>query len=93
MRLCWRSRAGARRGLTDDLRRLAVGEGTVGLLTGAMVSAERYALGPVPGIWLADPAGATVGLGTSVLLLDSAALADLLAGVTRARRSVQSICR
>ncbi|MER9793351.1 DUF1403 family protein [Mesorhizobium sp. M0213] len=40
--------------LADDLRQLAAGAGTVGMLAGAFVAAERYGFGRAVGAWLAD---------------------------------------
>lgn len=40
--------------LSDDLRQLAAGAGTVGMLAGAFVAAERYGFGRAFGCWLAD---------------------------------------
>jgi hypothetical protein len=40
--------------LADDLRQLAVGAGTVEMLTGAVMAAERLGFGRVLGAWLAD---------------------------------------
>lgn len=40
--------------LADDLRQLAAGAGTVGMLAGAFVAAERYGFGRAFGCWLAD---------------------------------------
>ncbi|WP_348524766.1 DUF1403 family protein [Mesorhizobium huakuii] len=40
--------------LADDLRPLSAGAGTVGMLAGAFVAAERYGFGRAFGCWLAD---------------------------------------
>lgn len=40
--------------LADDLRQLAVGAGMVGMLTGALTTAERYGFARAFGCWLAD---------------------------------------
>lgn len=40
--------------LTDDLRQLAAGDGTVGMMTGAIAIAERLGFGRALGAWLAD---------------------------------------
>lgn len=40
--------------LTDDLRQAAAGDGTVAMMTGAIVGAERRGCGWVLGAWLAD---------------------------------------
>ncbi|MET3582697.1 ribosomal protein L12E/L44/L45/RPP1/RPP2 [Mesorhizobium robiniae] len=58
--------------LTDDLRQLAAIDGTVGMMIGAIVSAERHGYGRAVGAWLADAwahavplLGAEAVLGTS----------------------------
>ncbi|WP_422392461.1 DUF1403 family protein [Nitratireductor thuwali] len=38
----------------EDLRRLRAGAGTVGMLTGAFIAAERHGFGRALGAWLAD---------------------------------------
>jgi hypothetical protein len=40
--------------LADDLRQLGAGSGTVGMLTGAFMAAERCGFGRAVGAWLAD---------------------------------------
>jgi hypothetical protein len=40
--------------LADDLRQLAAGAGTVGMLTGAFMATERHGFGRTVGAWLAD---------------------------------------
>lgn len=40
--------------LADELRQLGAGAGTVGMLTGAFIAAERYGFGRALGAWLAD---------------------------------------
>ncbi|MCV3211675.1 DUF1403 family protein [Mesorhizobium sp. YC-39] len=40
--------------LTDDLRQLVAGEGTVGMTTGAIMLAEHHGFGRALGAWLAD---------------------------------------
>lgn len=40
--------------LTDDLRQLAASDGTVGMITGGVASAERRGYGRALGAWLAD---------------------------------------
>jgi len=73
--------------LADDLRQLGAGAGTVGMLAGAFVAAERYGFGRAFGGWLADALlaqrlgwphavpllGAEAALGTSARTRRSAA--------------------
>lgn len=40
--------------LADELRQLAAGAGTVGMVTGAFMAAERHGFGRALGAWLAD---------------------------------------
>ena len=40
--------------LVDDLRQPGAGAGTVGMLTGAFIAAERYGFGRAVGVWLSD---------------------------------------
>ncbi|UVK50308.1 DUF1403 family protein (plasmid) [Mesorhizobium sp. AR02] len=40
--------------LTDDLRQLAASDATVGMMTGAIATAERHGFGRTLGAWLAD---------------------------------------
>jgi len=40
--------------LLDDLRQLGAGAGTVGMLTGVFITAERHGFGRALGAWLAD---------------------------------------
>ncbi|TIT17309.1 MAG: DUF1403 family protein, partial [Mesorhizobium sp.] len=40
--------------LTNDLRQLSASDRTVGMMTGAIATAERHGLGRALGAWLAD---------------------------------------
>lgn len=74
--------------LTDDLRQLAASDGTVGMMTGAIASAERRGYGRALGAWLADALLAQrLGWAHAVPLLG----AEVVLGTsTRSRRSAPS---
>ncbi|PWJ88206.1 uncharacterized protein DUF1403 [Mesorhizobium loti] len=74
--------------LTDDLRRLAASDGTVGMMTGAIAAAERHGFGRTLGVWVADALLAQrMGWVHAVPLLG----ADAALGTSaRPRRSVAS---
>lgn len=70
--------------LANDLRQLAASEGMVGILTGAIASAERYGFGRVPGTWLADALLAQrLGWPHALPLLGGEAIAGIRAGRSR----------
>lgn len=74
--------------LADDLRQLAAGAGTVGMLAGAFVAAERYGFGRAVGAWLADALVAQrLGWAHAVPLLGAEAA---LGTSARPRRSAAS---
>lgn len=73
--------------LTDELRQLGAGAGTVGQLTGAFAAAARYGLGRAVGAWLADALLAQrLGWAHAVPLLGAEVNAAGL-GSSRPRRS------
>ncbi|WP_416361807.1 DUF1403 family protein [Mesorhizobium sp. AR02] len=70
--------------LTDDLRQLAASDGLVGMMTGAIASAERHGLGRGLGAWLADALLAQrLGWGHAVPLLGAEAALGTSAGSRR----------
>lgn len=71
--------------LADDVRQLAAGAGTVGMLTGALTAAERYGFARAFGCWLADAMLAQrLGWAHAVPLLGAEAALETSA---RSRRS------
>lgn len=76
--------------LADDVRQLAAGEGTVGMLTGAVESVERHGCGRVLGAWLADALLAQrLGWARAVPLLGAEPVLGASAG--RLRRAAASV--
>ncbi|SJM30255.1 DUF1403 family protein [Mesorhizobium delmotii] len=76
---------GSVRDLTDDLGELASSEGTVGMMTGVIASAERHGLGRALGAWLADALLAQrLDWGHAVPLLGAEAALGM--GLSRPRR-------
>ncbi|RUM95663.1 DUF1403 family protein [Pseudaminobacter arsenicus] len=72
--------------LTDDLRQLSAGAGTVGMMTGAIAIAERRGYGRALGAWFADALLAQrLGWAHAVPLLGAEVTAGI--GIRRLRRS------
>lgn len=70
--------------LANDLRQVAASEGMVGILTGAIASAERFGFGRVLGTWLADALLAQrLGWPHALPLLGGEAIAGIRAGRSR----------
>ncbi|WP_348628379.1 DUF1403 family protein [Mesorhizobium sp. WSM3862] len=77
--------------LADDLRQLSAGIGTVGMLTGAFATAERYGFARAFGCWLADALLAQrLGWAHAVPLLGAEAA---LGASARPRRSAPALWR
>uniref|UniRef100_Q11AK2 DUF1403 family protein n=1 Tax=Chelativorans sp. (strain BNC1) TaxID=266779 RepID=Q11AK2_CHESB len=73
-------------GLADELRQLAGNSGTLGVLTGALMAAERHCFGRLLGAWLADAVLAQrLGWAHAIPLLG--AEPAFSAGAARSRRA------
>lgn len=78
--------------LMDDLGQLAVSDGTVGMMTGAIAIAERHGFGRALGAWLADALLAQrLGWAHAVPLLGAEALLGM--SLSRSRRAATGSLR